>query len=475
MSFVISHSNRTFTNCAKFRKVSNTDKENRIVDLVYPIYGIAVVAIVALGLATYFILEAYFPTFSDNKLVLLAGFSFALILLIVAVIVPTTRQLKQVVQNATKSESHSKELADQISELNQELQDINGAIERSTILVKTDAKGKILYPNSGFCKICKYDADEIIGKPLFLNREGLQESIIYDHIRGAQKGQIWYGEVIDHAKDGTLYYLDVSLIPIKSANNEVYQYLAICVDATSKRLAEESRITASDLLLRDQKILSRATISGQELERKRLAQELHDGIGQMLTGLSFGLESINLTDDQQADRFQKIKAQLKDVIRELRRISSDLRPVVLTDFGVLSAIKDLAKTLQTTSDVSIDLEDETSGDIRFHKAIEVGLYRVAQEAINNALKHAEAEMLSIFMENDEHFLVVEIRDNGKGFNVQEKIDDKSYSISGNGLASMHQRAELMQSELTIDSEIGKGTTVQIKVPIEKVSEFYEQN
>jgi PAS domain S-box-containing protein len=455
--------------------VSTNNKENRILDLVYPIYGLAIVAILALGLAMYFILEAYFPEFSDNKMVLLGGFSFALILLIVAVIIPTTRQLKNVVQTATKSEGHSKELADQISELNKELQDINGAIERSTILVKTDAKGRIVDPNIGFCKICKYEAEEIIGKPLFLNREGPRESIIYDHIRGTQKGQVWYGEVIDHAKDGTLYYLDVSLIPIKSVNNEVYQYLAICVDATAKRLEEESRKTASDLLLRDQKILTRATISGQELERKRMAQELHDGIGQMLTGLSFGLESINLNDEQQADRFQKIKAQLKDVIRELRRISSDLRPVVLTDFGVISAIKDLVKTLQSTSDISIELEDETSHDIRFHKAIEVGLYRVAQEAINNALKHAGAEMLTVFMENDEHFLIVQIRDNGKGFNVQEKIDDKSYSISGNGIGSMYQRAELMQSELKIESKIGMGTTVQIKVPIEKVSEFYEQN
>lgn len=444
-----------------------------LINNLYQIYTYTFVIAIGLLVATFFAIHYYIDDFRFKYALFFIFTLSVLLFLAIGVVYPTNKKIKVIVNNLTASEAKSQHMTSELTQLNKEVKDINFALEEGSILIKINEKGEIIYANDEYCKISKYKKEALIGKKLFERKEGRQESIIYDHIKNPEKREcVWRGEIFDHAKDDTPFWMDVTLIPIISDKGELYQYMAICYNSTQRKQAEIELQSINEAKLKDQKIIARAIISGQELERKRMSQEVHDGIGQMLTGLKFGIESISLKDEAQQERVENIKNQLQNVIKEIRRISSDLRPAVLSDFGVVPAIKDLVKTINTTSSIPVFYNDETTIDLRFHKAIEVGIYRVLQESLNNALKHSKAENIKVKLSNNNDYFSIKVKDDGIGFNLKEKLKDKLYKIGGNGLASMGQRAELMQGEFNIKSNPNEGTTVILKVPLETVSEYY---
>src|SRR5690606_17685665 len=137
-------------------------------------------------------------------------------------------------------------------------------------------------------------------------------------------------------KDYTFFWLDVTIIPIVSIEGQLYQYLVICSDITKRKETELElqKMNEAKLLKQqyEQKIRSTSIITGQERERKRMSQEIHDGIGQMLTALKFGLESFVSEEEKEKKRLADLKSLLQTTIKEVRRISSDLLPTVLQDY-----------------------------------------------------------------------------------------------------------------------------------------------
>jgi PAS domain S-box-containing protein len=226
----------------------------------------------------------------------------------------------------------------------------------------------------------------------------------------------------------------------------------------------------ADLLQREKEleILSGARVQAQEDERRRIAREIHDGLGQMLTAIKFNLEILEdmITVGQEGqDRIHDMKGLLDDVMKEAREISHNLMPSVLDDFGLTPALQLLSE--QFTNRTAVKAHFHTSGITeRLDPQIEIGLYRIAQESLNNVAKHAEATEVNLqFIRYPEGIRLV-IEDNGKG--ITEKPDIvRATGKGGMGLVSMRERATSFGGVLTIDSTPKSGTFITIEIPLLK--------
>jgi PAS domain S-box-containing protein len=359
---------------------------------------------------------------------------------------PLSRRIQKVMRGLIASEEKSSRLATELQAANlrmeeshTELREITFALERATCLVKTDASGKIIYANDRYCHVTHYSMSELRGKPLF-PRE-LQE-----HFQDAlHRNDVWQGEVFENVA-----WLDVTLIPVFDKAGMLYQYMAICNDITPRKNTER-------LLLNEQKIRSYAMINGQEKERKRVAAEIHDGIGQMLTSLRMQLELANPS--------HTMNDLLVGIITETKRICADLLPSVLDDFGLRPAIEELMQLCrQTLASTTFTLDERLK--LPLPREIEIGVYRILQEALNNAMKHSSATEIEVHIDSNAHFLNMMITDNGKGFYFDgQQFFSKELVKKVNGLRNMKERAELMGGTLSITSQPGKGTTIQLEIPL----------
>jgi signal transduction histidine kinase len=215
------------------------------------------------------------------------------------------------------------------------------------------------------------------------------------------------------------------------------------------------------LQLAEEKIRAASLMEGQEGERKRLAADLHDGIGQMLTGLrlhSEKVKSFDFTNTKQAKSFEELQNLIQETIEATRTVSFNLAPSVLSDFGVVPAIRILTEQVSKITDIKIDFQSQNI--TRLPEAIETCLYRITQEAMHNAVKYSKSVSLKIQLSDNESFVTLSIMDKGEGFDVKSV----QKSLRGSGLKNMQARAELLNGTYKIQSKIGKGTTIKIEIP-----------
>ncbi|GAB3925233.1 ATP-binding protein [Larkinella terrae] len=220
------------------------------------------------------------------------------------------------------------------------------------------------------------------------------------------------------------------------------------------------------LQIAEDTVRSAGLLEGQEEERRRFARELHDGIGQMLTGLKLQAEKLKVVpfpEPKHRQRFEELCEQIYDVIQSTRQTSHNLMPSVLGDFGLGAALQFLAE--QTTRSSGIEVIFEGSDDEnRLNPAVEIGLYRIAQEALNNAIKHAEAQRIRISWHHSDSKTALLIEDNGKGFSLKSPPQENRPIRATHGLENMRTRARLLNGELTISSKPKKGTKVTVQLP-----------
>ncbi|MEC3620185.1 two-component sensor histidine kinase DegS [Bacillus subtilis] len=210
-------------------------------------------------------------------------------------------------------------------------------------------------------------------------------------------------------------------------------------------------------------------IEAQEEERKRVSREIHDGQAQMLANVMMRSELIEriFRDRGAEDGFQEIKnlrQNVRNALYEVRRIIYDLRPMALDDLGLIPTLR---KYLYTTEEYNgkVKIHFQCIGeteDQRLAPQFEVALFRLAQEAVSNALKHSESEEITVKVEITKDFVILMIKDNGKGFDLKEAKEKKNKSF---GLLGMKERVDLLEGTMTIDSKIGLGTFIMIKVPL----------
>jgi two-component system, NarL family, sensor kinase len=210
----------------------------------------------------------------------------------------------------------------------------------------------------------------------------------------------------------------------------------------------------ADVLSRQAKT---ALITGQEEERIRLSRELHDSIGPMLTVIKLKITTLQCPTDEK----QNLKELMDETIAEVRRISNNLMPSVLIDFGISPALQNLIKSIGNTA-VQITYRDELKKKASLlTKDTNVALYRIAQEALNNALKHAKATEIKISLTEFDDKVVLFIKDNGQGFDVEAF---KNRSQNTNGLYNMQERAKILRGEFWLESN-EHGTEIEVEIPI----------
>jgi signal transduction histidine kinase len=213
--------------------------------------------------------------------------------------------------------------------------------------------------------------------------------------------------------------------------------------------------------LTEQRIRLSAVVQGQEEERRRLSRELHDGIGQMLTGaklLSENVRSIDQLTPADQTTFGKLRTLLVRIIQETRHVSNNLMPPVLSDFGLLAALRLFAENQHEQTGIEVSFQTKLI-DIRFNPAVEIGLYRIAQEAVNNATKHANASRISVSLNWRGEQLQLRVHDDGCGFQYAFPA-----TIHSQGLHNMRERAKLLDGNFRLLTRLQAGTTVQVSVP-----------
>lgn len=202
-----------------------------------------------------------------------------------------------------------------------------------------------------------------------------------------------------------------------------------------------------------------SVIDGQELERQRLSRELHDGIGQSMVAIKMKLESLSyIPEKEMKPQLEVIKRQFDLIVDEIRRITTDLMPPVLEEFGLVIALFNLCEDTGKHSSVKIRFEHKVRTD-DWNKKIQTYLYRIVQEALNNIVKHSNADQAYIKLLYDSDFIYLSIQDNGKGFRPHD-----SGSQGGHGLHNMQERVKLLGGTIDLKTAEGKGTLIQIKVP-----------
>ena len=229
------------------------------------------------------------------------------------------------------------------------------------------------------------------------------------------------------------------------------------------RIAEafaQRAAVAIDLSERVAKDALRRVVSGQELERQRLARELHDETGQALTSILLGLKGVEDAQDDN-DRRRSVLALREQVVatlHDVRRLAVELRPRALDDFGLMAALERLAETFGEQAHVDVHVQ-AMLGDARLAGEVETALYRIVQEALTNVVKHADARTVSVVLTRKEDRVVVVVEDDGRGFDPLAKRED------GLGLLGMKERIELVDGRLTVESGSGQGTTIAVEVPV----------
>jgi two-component system, NarL family, sensor histidine kinase DevS len=222
--------------------------------------------------------------------------------------------------------------------------------------------------------------------------------------------------------------------------------------ATRAAIAVElSRRVARDSLKR--------VVTGQEVERRRLARELHDETGQALTSILLGLKAVE--DAPDAESMRAAAAELRGLVvatlQDVRRLAVELRPKVLDDFGLVAALERLVETVSERSGIEIHLEARLGPD-RLPELVETTLYRLVQEALTNVVKHAQARRVSVLLVRRAGSATAVVEDDGVGFDVEEARPD------GLGLPGMQERVGLLEGTLRVESS-PSGTTVAAEVPL----------
>ena len=234
--------------------------------------------------------------------------------------------------------------------------------------------------------------------------------------------------------------------------------VGIARDVTALRSMQKTVVEYAERL----KILSRKLLETQENERRHLARELHDEVGQTLTAAKLGLHA--MADLFQLSRREKLYgelvASLDRVLTQIRTLSLNLHPSLLDDLGLVAAIRGLGTRMATLSGLRLSLNlPET--DPRFPPLIEITSYRVIQEALNNIARHAGALRIEITLVIEQDSLKLRIQDDGRGFDL-EAMRQRVQAGSSLGLLGMEERVQLAGGQFSLQSEPGKGTTVEIQ-------------
>jgi PAS domain S-box-containing protein len=284
-----------------------------------------------------------------------------------------------------------------------------------------------------------------------------RETLLADFEAASAAGQSFLSERRIRRADGAYRWFLIHGEPVFDTDGQIVQWFGAATDTHERHAEREElaeQVTESTAQLRE---LSRQLLRVQEEERRHLARELHDEIGQVLTGLQFQLASASRHGVLDEHGLAEAETIVRDLTRRVGALSMDLRPAVLDALGLLPALLWHVERYQARTGITVHLRHQGI-ERRFPPAVEITAYRVVQEALTNIARHAEASMANIHLLADEGVLTVVIRDNGVGF-VPDNIE------VARGLGGLRERVALQGGTVVIESQPGAGTLVMSELPL----------
>ncbi len=359
-----------------------------------------------------------------------------------------------------------------------------------------DSAGKIDSWNTGAELIFGYSQDEIMGQPnavLFTAEDVIKESHQKEMTTARQKGRAssdrWHVR-----KDGSRFFANGVMMPLYVGEN-LSGYAKIAIDLTEKQrradelqrahdeldlrvkertreLAESNLALVQEMEVREiaerQKIdLLGRLVTGQEVERRRIARDIHDQLGQRLTALRLKIASLKEIAagheeiEARVERLQEIGERLDS---EVSFLAWELRPTALDDLGLVDAVGTFVNEWSRHYEMAAEFHSAGLSKGRLNHDTETHLYRITQEALNNIIKHAQATNVTVMLEKRDENVILIIEDDGCGFD-SSAIRGSGDSEMGLGLIGMSERAALTGGDLEVESSPGKGTTIFVRVPM----------
>lgn len=388
---------------------------------------------------------------------------------------PAANSVKSVLANLLLAEKKAKKMAfdaDQLSEAKEksikELRALSRAMDDTLLFARIIPNGDVVHMGNKLSRLLKYSKFNE-SKPFWeILSKDENEKLFLESIISKYKKTGWQGEVKGTTYNDEPVWLEMAIIPY-SPSEDRSELLIIASEITERKIAqlEIERLSKKSFeeKMSNQKIISSKIIENQEKEQNRIAKDVHDGIGQMLTGLKFNLESIDPNDIEKSTvKIQYLKELTSNIIKGVRTATFNLTPPELTDHGIVPALTKLVQELARLTGKEIVLFNKTEFNLRLDSLTEINIYRIVQEAINNAIKYAESTHILVSLTHSKNILSIVIDDNGKGFDPR-KVKRVKSGDGGMGMTFMKERINYIDGRLFVTSEEGKGTRVTLNIPL----------
>jgi signal transduction histidine kinase len=388
---------------------------------------------------------------------------------------PAAKSVKATLSDLLFAERKAKKMAFDADELSlskeksiKELRALSHAMDETLLFARISPNGNLIHMGNKFSrlfKLSKFNQEILFWNVLSSNEN---EQLFIEALISKHKKTGWQGEVKATINDDTAVWLEMSIIPYRPTEDKS-ELLIIASEITDRKAAqiEIERLIKKNFeeKMSQQKIISSKIIENQEKEQNRIAKDVHDGIGQMLTGLKYNLESINMNDiEKTTSKIEHLKELTTNIIKGVRTATFNLTPPELSDHGIVPAITKLTHELGRLTGKEILFYNKTDFNDRLDSLVEINIYRITQEAINNAIKYADSSHILVSLSHSKNILSIVIDDDGQGFEPS-KVKKVKNGDGGMGMTFMKERIKYIDGRLFLNSELGEGTRVTLNIPI----------
>ncbi len=323
------------------------------------------------------------------------------------------------------------------------------------IVCRIAPDGTMTFINPAGVRASGYRRDEIVGgdswRTFFPGDEYRQVEQMF---RDIADGDVRDYEMVATTKDGRRLVISWTSINQYDEAGRLVEIVGFGTDVTKRKQAEKR--------LGEERKLLRKMLDLQERDRRLVAYEIHDGLAQQLTGGMMQLQAVRQLDDRCSDEAERCfdagLRLLADGLAEARRLIAGLRPMILDEYGVAAAIDHLIHETEVPEGIEVEFVQESHFD-RLAPPLETALFRVAQEALNNALRHSQSSEVHVELGTRDGHVGVAVRDKGIGFDPA-RVEEKRF-----GLRGIRERARLLGGKANIDSAPGQGTRIAVEFPL----------